>query len=1526
MATSRPGDEFLQLLDDIRGCIEALCNEFRLNSLPINDDNANLHILWMKFECFLEHQLKEKHGLLGSRKTYWDYFCKCLASKKIIHDGLKYVKSANEVKTSAGRGRTFIRFCLVNNCLADTLQQCLEDDLRTREYFSERSVLFDPQYRTAIISALYDLNEVEFDLSTVGHDLDSGWPTFAMNETGITNQWNVPSRTMSVSSLSSQSSERNSNIDPATDVTVEKCDIRESITGTDDNQLEQMENSGEDCLKTENEHAEGGSSSESELIVKIDRLEAERDSLRAELNELKTHLESKSKTDSEVSRSNKDGAANKSKAVKELESLRIEVKRLSDENVKLDEDNTLVHEQLEKWKKCFKSCTEKLSIKNKINEHLERQVAALKEAMNAMKEMLAVKTIETTKLRDLVSELKSKSEQIPESSSSTLDKTKLDEITAENQGLCKNIAELNSNVEHLKRILDDKGELIRQRDEVISDLEQTVTKREETVRQMEVRLLTSENNTSQLLTENQNLKSRLETLGEMVQEIDKAEVELENLEKSETEVNQDQGADSRNDDETGHGSSTFTVNYMLCDQPNFSQIFPEIFVFNKTLKRLRCLITEKQDLQLKLKSSNDLNSSLINKVKEQENKLSSVTFELSQTKALIEQLKSTHKNLQTSENMLHYELKEKRVVVEDVKRLLNLSRAQWLKIRQKQSESEFEWKNLRADFASRVKQDSIESGFTEEGSRNEPVSPVSLQSPQSTSSADIPALTTEINDIDPPPLQASSPATVSEICNLSLSHGDDDVSETSAPSKLRMRLQLMEEQSRLLYCRLVQNLKRSESLERKLSHLHEEHGGESSTTHTREEDDHIDLVCGQYSDDSLKNCCDVSADTSSTSPDLEYPIDVCEDDAETSAVTDDGVEIDENSPSLEECLEESLVELSKPQPLELAQTLPKRVELLRKSKENLQKSLDELLAKKLESEAREAVKSSEVETLRSNIDYLNSTVQRLESEKLEILRREEDLKAHVTLTLKQARQEGKYHYDEIERSKNSLQEKVEALYAKLLQEEIKYKKLTDSYHQCLAELNLKRDSFVKLRFQPCKEVVNDQPVVKSTKDINEDAVNALNDVKEVQEKGQVDFLELDKKLEWQQQQDELDVKTLSLSLRDDESNALCEELKKTVVLLDKKIKENNCLSASIDELKTERVQLLRQIDERRTERLDLKRHLTTLIKNKDLLWNYNKHLTFIENLLTEDRWEKDNEVNDCLGCKVKLSLIVRKSRCQYCGRNYCESCCSQWMTIASQSITIRVCNECFKYSSEVENKSTVSANEFTSIVGIASRSANSIAETSTSVDLSILEQIKKLRGLLDVTTSEQKFEDITDEEIARCLYKLSPYSFKNSFAKPDVMGSLCSIDEIFATTTTNSIVIWVSARTCTSIPILIDKNADLIWEFSSEPKSVAFRLMMEQKSDEEILERPICYVHLIQSHSNVRPVKDILKVRKPGVYMFCFDNKFSKFVANKVTLTITKNEDVPIAYHDNKNENVSLALLEVVDFTQEAAGVEEKEQ
>lgn len=106
-----------------------------------------------------------------------------------------------------------------------------------------------------------------------------------------------------------------------------------------------------------------------------------------------------------------------------------------------------------------------------------------------------------------------------------------------------------------------------------------------------------------------------------------------------------------------------------------------------------------------------LNAHLENRLQEQESRLCLVTTELGKTWHVVGKLRRHHFQLHTHEKILKYELQQKRKLLNEIKEELEYCREKWEQAREKNNQSEKDWRKLRAEFSSR---NSGESGYSDE--------------------------------------------------------------------------------------------------------------------------------------------------------------------------------------------------------------------------------------------------------------------------------------------------------------------------------------------------------------------------------------------------------------------------------------------------------------------------------------------------------------------------------------------------------------------------------------------------------------------------------------------------------------------------------------------------------------------------------------------------------------------------------------------------------------------------------------------
>uniref|UniRef100_A0A8C3YEI7 RUN and FYVE domain-containing protein 4 n=1 Tax=Catagonus wagneri TaxID=51154 RepID=A0A8C3YEI7_9CETA len=168
----------LKITRDLKAAISAILQGFG-GRQPVTDASAELHRLCGCLELLLQFDQKAQKSFLRARKDYWDFLCTALWRQRGSTEPARFVHSQDKLKTPLGKGRAFIRFCLVHGRLAESLQLCLLNPELTREWYGPWSPLVCPELREDILDSLYALNGVTFDLDLQRPDLDGAWPMFS---------------------------------------------------------------------------------------------------------------------------------------------------------------------------------------------------------------------------------------------------------------------------------------------------------------------------------------------------------------------------------------------------------------------------------------------------------------------------------------------------------------------------------------------------------------------------------------------------------------------------------------------------------------------------------------------------------------------------------------------------------------------------------------------------------------------------------------------------------------------------------------------------------------------------------------------------------------------------------------------------------------------------------------------------------------------------------------------------------------------------------------------------------------------------------------------------------------------------------------------------------------------------------------------------------------------------------------------------------------------------------------------------
>ncbi|XP_032083820.1 RUN and FYVE domain-containing protein 4 [Thamnophis elegans] len=170
--------EILHVIKDLKNTLVDLNQNYRERGLPVTDGSQELQPFCAQLEFLLQYDLKEKKNLFGQKKDYWDFLSRNLTRiNSNPHPGVQHVTSLDKLKTAVGKGRAFIRYCLVHQLLAETLQLCFMEPEVNSEWYYARSPFLDEKLRTEILSSLYELDGIAFHLALRREDLDAAWPT-----------------------------------------------------------------------------------------------------------------------------------------------------------------------------------------------------------------------------------------------------------------------------------------------------------------------------------------------------------------------------------------------------------------------------------------------------------------------------------------------------------------------------------------------------------------------------------------------------------------------------------------------------------------------------------------------------------------------------------------------------------------------------------------------------------------------------------------------------------------------------------------------------------------------------------------------------------------------------------------------------------------------------------------------------------------------------------------------------------------------------------------------------------------------------------------------------------------------------------------------------------------------------------------------------------------------------------------------------------------------------------------------------
>nr|XP_015210330.1 PREDICTED: FYVE and coiled-coil domain-containing protein 1 isoform X1 [Lepisosteus oculatus]XP_015210331.1 PREDICTED: FYVE and coiled-coil domain-containing protein 1 isoform X1 [Lepisosteus oculatus]XP_015210332.1 PREDICTED: FYVE and coiled-coil domain-containing protein 1 isoform X1 [Lepisosteus oculatus] len=1533
MAASVGESQLQRIIRDLHDAVTELSKEYRESGEPITDDSPNLHKFSYKLEYLLQFDQKEKTTFLGTRKDYWDYFSDCLTKIKGANDGIRFVKSIPEFKTSLGKGRAFIRYSLVHQRLADTLQQCLMNEKVTSDWYYARSPFLKPHLNVDIINHLYELNEVQFDIASRGYDLDAAWPTFARRTLGLANSpshfWKPPSRSSSISSLVSGYSQAHDipsspdfNHTLMSEPTSEVDDLRLELDQSElkqrelQDRIQQLEREKQNLLKASNvqdglpEHESNLGQDSSQLRKMVEdlqkQLEVALSSQRTvhDLQQcLKTLEDNSSEKQRELEKINKDYAIQLQVLTQELESLRVKESSASDLQAKIGSVEQKNVELLAKLDGVLSEKGQQIArdydSAQKIHELLDKLNKAEKEKTEAQKQ-----SEERGKcVEKLTEELSLKHAAARES------ELKL--------GMLSATAE------------EERSKVVRQ----VEDLKAAIEK-------LQGALTIKEKESSNLQMQLQDAQSYSETL----------EKKTEELKKKALEENTELQLKYTNVKEILEGQISSLTEQLKAKEKEFSTSNKNVQHLEEQIKRL---INEKEGL-------NNTVLELEANVKEQSIQLEDYKTECTNLKVQNEKFLQAAKRNED----LNKELMENRAALEDQLACLRASEKQLrsqiedakVSVDEKEKKLREENRHLDESYQKAVMQNEV----LEEGLKKLEVENEELKQEQANQKETFSARQVELR---------SAKHMVSELeKNITALKS----SENFLQEQLQSKCSLLEEKEQLC----DELLGKIEMYENKVKEMETEKS--KAETVCAQQSELIASITAQKAAvekvqldqkaNIAKEVNDVKTKLLVTENQLGLNVqevsrlqaEVLDLRSKVQSVSDDKLKaqakLDVTEASrdefkiLTEQLKEQIEQLNREHVQELLSCKEKE-ERLRKEKEcetaakaDLEKdvaSLKEQLATLKKHNEKFVLENTETKEC---LHRANTEMAELGIQICTLTSENEDAKqkwTSISHQLQELNEEAAKEMDRLNASMAALRQENDSLQEELRQSESLTSTILDLQSKLeKAERQVKnlqdssKEEVSAVKFQMSSEIINHQNQIKNFK---EDLETVKEHLKAEQEKvsdlkAKVSELKA-VSTEYTQQIEEKTAEVSRSELVIQQSNEELERVKESLARAQEALssaqKESQELSEKLNNLMTEKekndLQMSAEIDDLYRTKKNLEERLIELIRDKDALWQKSDALEFEQKLRAEERWLVDKEVNHCLGCQSPFTWWLRRHHCRLCGRIFCYYCSNNFVKTKHSGKKERCCRECYMQHSAVVER-------------LPAAEVASPPETPTDSPKDLGQLPRRLTPSVVVTDAAPKpddavFDIITEEEV-NGIYdsdsvRDSPDSTREMEGQqrspevnaavgestPDDLGEqmptvqdaeICLLKSGELTLTVPLTIetimqfgeggreLFIKSSGYSVIPIDVEEAGPTIsWVFSSEPKSISFSVVYKESGDSPI-EQAKVLIPLTRCNSHKETIQGQLKVRNPGTYMLIFDNSFSRFISKKVLYHLTVEK--PIIY------------------------------
>ncbi|XP_008577435.1 PREDICTED: FYVE and coiled-coil domain-containing protein 1 [Galeopterus variegatus] len=1466
MASTSAESQLQRIIRDLQDAVTELSKEFKEAGEPITDDSTSLHKFSYKLEYLLQFDQKEKASLLGNKKDYWDYFCACLAKVKGANDGIRFVKSISELRTSLGKGRAFIRYSLVHQRLADTLQQCLMNTKVTSDWYYARSPFLKPKLSSDIVGHLYELTEVQFDLASRGYDLDAAWPTFARRTLATGSSaymWKPPSRSSSMSSLVSnylQTQEMASSFDLNSPLN------NEALEGFDEMRLEL------DQLEVR----------EKQLQERLQQLDGENQELRAAISSQGEQL----KMERERGRTAAEDNIRLTRMVAELQK-HWEVTQATQNTMK----------ELQMYLQALElGAAEKEEDCHSALQRLESMLQPLVQELEAAQDSLSRKNQHFASVRDWLATAEQKADtalgtegqQEPITGDSALEIQRLEEKLRALEGESSKVQELNK---QQTTQLEQLAKQLQLKEEARASLERMVEEMAPLREELSGKGKEAAQLQRQLQESLAHLSSLEEELAEVRREEQRQQEEKELLEQEARSLTRQlQLLETQLAQVSQHVSDLEEQKKQLIqDKDHLSQKVG-------TLERL----AEQPGPELPLMGDKSKALALLNSTLQQACKMPEEgqrglpEVEMDDTKV---QGGDQEEKLQQANRELEKELQNVTGRNQLLEGKLQTLQADYQALQQREAAIQGSLASLEAEQASiRCLGDQMEASLLAVRKAKEAMraqvaeKEVALQSKegecqQLREEAEQCRQLVEARDQELRVLESQCHQQTQLIEALTAEKGQQVLGPPPDGAAHELAAQLALSQPQL-----------------------EVHQGETQRLQAEVVDLQAKLQAALDDRDKVQSHLSVAEAVLREHKTLVQQLKE-QNEALNRAHVQELLQCSEREGALQE---------------KRASEAQQREEELRALREELSQEKCSSQDAQLEHvELQEQLHQANTDTAELGIQVcaltaekarvegaLACAAQELRDSKEAASREREGLECQVA-GLQQEKEILQEKLKAAEEAANSLP----GLQAQLAQAEQQVQSLQETAHQ---ELDT-------LKFQLSAEIMDYQNKLKTTSEECrslrgqlEEQGRQLQAAKEAVGNLKATQTDMEEKLSFTS--NHLTECQAALLKKEKEGTILRENLERTQKELEKattKIQEYyNKLCQEVTNREKNDQKMLADLDDLNRTKKYLEERLIELLRDKDALWQKSDALEFQQKLSAEERWLGDMEVSHCLDCKREFSWMLRRHHCRICGRIFCYYCCNNYILSKHSGKKERCCRACFQKLSEGPGSpdsigSGTSQGESPAKAGhqaTGGQGANTdrrppddaVFDIITDEELcqiqesgSSLPETPTETDCLDPNVAEQDIsnsvtpEDMEDMPVGQdaeiCLLKSGELMIKLPLTVEEIANFGEGNRELFVRSSTYSL-----------IPITVaEAGLTISWVFSSDPKSISFSVVFRGAEDTP-LDQCKVLIPMTRCNSHKESIQGQLKVRTPGIYMLIFDNTFSRFVSKKVFYRLTV--DRPVIY------------------------------